>query len=128
MVSVTAYLCCDGAEDALEFYKVAFGAEELFRKTGDDGKIIHADVRFGDTVIFLSDEWVDKGIRSPRNLGGVSASFVIACEDADASYERAIEAGCRADRAVTDVGFGRMGWLWDPWGHHWALLTEDKQS
>lgn len=119
--NVTAYLCCDGAANAIDFYREAFGAEELSRMPGPDGKLGHAEIRIGETVLFLSDEWAEMNIRDPKHLGGVSVSLVLEALDADAAFARAVAAGAIVERPVKNEPFGRAGWVHDPWGHHWCI-------
>jgi PhnB protein len=120
--SVTAYLACDGAAKAIEFYTKAFGAKELYRME-DGGKIGHAELTIGDTVLFLSDEWAEYKVLSPNTLKGSSVSFVLDVADVDAAWGRAIGAGARVERPITEAPFGRSGWLVDPFGHRWNLMT-----
>jgi PhnB protein len=120
--SVTAYLACDGAAKAIEFYTKAFGAKESYRME-DGGKIGHAEITVGDTVLFLSDEWAEYKVLSPNTLKGSSVSFVLEVADVDAAWGRAIGAGARVERPITEAPFGRGGWLVDPFGHRWNLMT-----
>jgi len=124
---VTAYLCAKGAADALAFYKDAFGAEETYRYQ-DDGKIGHAEMRIGDTTLYLSDEWEPYGVLSPLTLNGNSVSLSIATDDADAAFARAIAAGAKVERPLADEGFGRSGWLVDPFGHRWNIVAPKEDA
>jgi len=119
---VTAYLCADGAADAIEFYKRAFGAEERYRMAGPDGKLGHAEITIGETVIMLSDEWPEGGVLSPPKLHGHSVSFVLDVADADAAFRRAVDAGATVARPLKDEPYGRGGWVVDPFGHHWSIM------
>jgi PhnB protein len=119
---VTAYLCADGAADAIAFYVRAFGAEEIGRSTGPDGRIGHAELRIGRTTIMLSDEWAEMRVLSPLTLKGNSVSLSVSVRDADAAFERAIDAGARVERPLSDEPFGRSGWLIDPFGHRWNIV------
>lgn len=125
---VTPYLCARGAAAALAFYKDAFGAEETYRFTGDDGRIGHAEMRIGETILYLSDEWEPYGVLSPLTLGGNSVSLSISTPDADAVFERAIAAGAKVERPLADEGFGRSGWLVDPFGHRWNIVAPKEAS
>lgn len=118
---VTAYLCCNGASEAIEFYKRAFGAEERFRMAEDDGRIGHAEITIGDTTLYLSDEWPEMHVLSPKSLGGYSVSFVLDVPDADAAFVRATEAGAEVERPLKDEAWGRAGWVADPFGHRWCI-------
>lgn len=123
---VTAYLCCNGASGAIDFYKRAFGAKELYRMD-DGGRIGHAEITIGDTVLYVSDEWPEMHVLSPKSLGGYSTSFVIEVANADAAFKRAIDAGAEVERPLKDEPYGRAGWLVDPFGHRWCLNTPDHQ-
>lgn len=122
---VTAYLCCNGAAEAIEFYKRAFGAEELYRMPNPDGRLGHAELTIGDTTLFLSDEWPEMNVRSPKSLGGSSVSFVLDVPDADAAFARATEAGAEVERSLKDEPYGRAGWVVDPFGHRWCISTSN---
>jgi PhnB protein len=124
---VTAYLCAKGASDAIEFYNRAFGAEENFRMAEPDGRIGHAEITIGDTTIYLSDEWPEMGVLSPNALKGNSASFVIDVADADAAFQRAVDAGASVERPLKDEPYGRVGWVIDPFGHRWSIMTPQHQ-
>src|SRR5437899_45947 len=91
--TVTAYLCADGASEAIEFYKRAFGAEELSRMADADGRIGHAEITIGGSTLYLSDEAPDLGVLSPKRLKGTATSFVINVADADAAFQHALDAG-----------------------------------
>jgi PhnB protein len=123
--SVTPYLIVDGADAAIRFYGEAFGAEEVLRMPmGDSGKLAHAEIRIGDSHVMISDEWPDQGFLGPKARGGATASLLIYVEDVDAAYERAVAAGCTAERPPEDQFWGdRMGTLTDPFGHRWSLGT-----
>ncbi len=121
--SVTPYLIVDGAEEAIRFYGQAFGATELMRLPMGD-KIGHAEVKIGDSVVMLSDEWPDYGKLGPRARGGATAGLNIYLEDVDAAFERAIAAGATVERPVEDQFYGdRSGTVIDPFGHSWTLST-----
>lgn len=121
--TVTAYLMVDDAAKALDFYRDAFGAEELFRLPMGD-KIGHAEIMIGDTHLMLADEFPDMGALGPNSRGGPTASFMIYVPDADAAYDRAMKAGARADRPLKNEFWGdRIGTVIDPFGHKWSLAT-----
>lgn len=122
-VRVTPYLCAKGAAAALAFYKEAFGAEETYRYEDDDGRIGHAEMRIGETTLYLSDEWEPFGVLSPLTLKGNSVSLSMNTPDADAAFERAIAAGAKVERPLADEFYGRSGWLVDPFGHRWNIRT-----
>jgi len=122
--SVTPYLIIKNAADAIEFYKKAFGATELFRIDQPDGKIGHAEIKIGDSPIMLSDEFPTMGHRSPQSLGGSPVSIMLYVEDVDAVVNRATTAGAKLDRPVEDKFYGdRAGSLTDPFGHIWHIGT-----
>jgi PhnB protein len=114
----------DGAR-AIEFYKKAFGAKELMRMPGPDGKkIMHAELEIGNSTIFLSDEFPEMGGRSPETLGGTTGGIYLAVPDVDSVFQTALEAGAKEEMAVEDMFWGdRMGSLVDPSGHHWMIAT-----
>jgi PhnB protein len=121
--SVTPYLICDGAAKAIEYYKNAFGATELFRMD-HDGKIGHAELKIGDSPIMLADEYPQMGYRSPKALGGTPVSIMIYVEDVDTVYQRAIDAGATEVKPLQDQFYGdRSGTLTDPFGHVWTIAT-----
>ncbi|PYS64996.1 MAG: glyoxalase [Acidobacteria bacterium] len=122
--SVTPYLIIKGAADAIEFYKKAFGATELFRFPAPDGKIGHAEIKIGDSPIMLADEFAEMGYKGPRALGGSPVSLMIYLEDVDTVFNRAVEAGASVKEAVQDKFYGdRTGTLTDPFGHVWHVAT-----
>jgi PhnB protein len=121
--NVTPYLIVDGAAEAIRFYGQAFGAEEVLRMPMGD-RIAHAEIKIGDSHVMLSDEWPDMGLLGPKARGGATASLMIYLEDVDAAWDRAISAGCTAERPPEDQFWGdRMGTLVDPFGHRWSLAT-----
>ena len=122
--TVTPSLFVAGAAEAIEFYKKALGAEELMRFPGPDGKIMHAEIKVGDSIIMLADEMPDMGGRGPRTIGGTPVSFFVYGENVDAAWKRAIDAGAREVVPLADQFWGdRTGCLEDPFGHQWWLAT-----
>ncbi|HYN85101.1 MAG TPA: VOC family protein [Pyrinomonadaceae bacterium] len=122
--SVTPYLCVDDAARAIEFYKEAFGATEIMRMEAPGGKIGHAEVKIGDSIVMLADEFPEINFRSPRTLGGPSSTFMIYVEDVDARVEQAVAAGAKLTRPVKDEFYGdRTGGVEDPFGHVWYIAT-----
>jgi PhnB protein len=122
--SVTPYLIVDDAARAIEFYKGAFGATELFRMPRPDGRIGHAEIRVGDSHVMLADEHPEINARGPRTLGGSPVTFVLYVEDVDAQVERAVAAGAKVTRPVADQFYGdRTGGVEDPFGHVWFIAT-----
>ncbi len=120
-----AYLRVADASAAIEFYAAAFGAKEKFRLTMPGGGAVgHAELWFGSTCVMLSDEFPDMGIVGPKTLGGVSSLMSLYVSDADAVFERAIAAGAKVKRPLTDEFYGdRTGQLEDPFGHVWSIQT-----
>jgi PhnB protein len=122
--SITPYITVTDAAAAIEFYKQAFGAVELYRMDMPDGKIGHAEIQIGDSVVMLSDEWPAYGALSPTTLGGSPVGLAMYVEDVDAAFDRAIAAGAQEERAVQDQFYGdRTGTLIDPYGHKWTIAT-----
>jgi len=121
--SVTPYLIINGAADAIEFYKKAFGATELFRMPHGD-KIGHAEIKIGDSPIMLADEYPEMGFKSPKSIGGTPVSLMIYVEDVDTVFPRAIAEGGVEMKPLQDQFYGdRSGTLTDPFGHVWTVAT-----
>lgn len=121
--SLTPYLVVDNSSAAIEFYRKAFGAEELFRFESD-GRVGHAEIRIGDSHLMLSDEWPDMGYRSAKNIGSTPVSLMLYVDDVDTVYQRAIAAGATERSPVEDQFYGdRSGNLTDPFGHQWTIGT-----
>ncbi len=122
--SVTPYLIIKGATEAIDFYKKAFGASELFRMPAPGGKIGHAEIKIGDSPIMLADESPEMGYKSPQSLGGSPISIMIYVTDVDTVFKQAIAAGGKEQRPVKDQFYGdRSGTLEDPFGHVWHVAT-----
>jgi uncharacterized glyoxalase superfamily protein PhnB len=122
MHSITPHLVCNGAADAIEFYKKAFGAEEMGRMPMPDGKLGHAMMRIGDSMIMLADEFPDWGSVGPKTLKGSPVTIHLYVENADAQFERAIAAGAKVKMQIADMFWGdRYGIVEDPFGHHWSI-------
>jgi len=133
--NVTPFLSVKDAARAVEFYRKAFGAIELERMAEPDGKVNHAVLKIGDSIVRLSDdsskhaaEWVAKGwSRSPQSLGGTPVHFYVYVDDTDAVFKRAIAAGATAMEPVVDKEWGdRVGSLRDPFGHIWLIATHKR--
>lgn len=121
--SVTPYLSINGAVKALEYYKKAFGAIELFRME-HDGKIGHAEIKIGDSPIMLADEFPEMGFVSPKTLGGSPVGIMIYVDNVDTVFKQAIDAGGVEKKGVQDQFYGdRSGTLTDPFGHVWTVAT-----
>ena len=122
--SITPYLIVRGGSDAIEFYKRAFGATELFRFPAPDGKVGHAEIKIGDSPIMLADEYPQMGYNSPQSIGGSPVSLMIYVDEVDTVFSRAIEAGATVKEAVQDKFYGdRIGSVVDPFGHVWHIAT-----
>jgi PhnB protein len=122
--TVTPYLAVDDASAAIEYYKKAFGAKERVRMDTPDGKIGHAEVEIGDSLVMLSDPFPQATTRPPGELGGTSVSVFLYVEDVDAVVRRAVDAGATVTMDVEDQFWGdRFGSIRDPFGHIWSIAT-----
>lgn len=122
--SVTPYLIVRGGVAAIEYYTKAFGAVELFRISAPGGKVGHAEIKIGDSMIMLADEHPQMGYNGPETIGGTPVSLMIYVEDVDTVFERAVTAGGTVKEALQDKFYGdRMGSLVDPFGHIWHIAT-----
>ena len=122
--SVTPYLVVRDAARAIDFYKRALAATEILRFSAPDGKIGHAEIKVGDSVIMLADEMPDMGYRGPQTLGGTAVSLMVYVEDVDQQFQRAIDAGAKVKQPVKDQFYGdRSGNFEDPFGHVWTIAT-----
>jgi PhnB protein len=122
--TLTPYLTVRDAARAIEFYKKAFGAEDRGAMKGPDGKIMHAELKIGDSIIMLADEFPQYGAVSPETVGGSSSGLHIYVEDVDAAFDRAVKAGAVTEMPVADMFWGdRYGKLKDPFGHKWSIAT-----
>lgn len=122
--SVTPYLMVRDAARAMAFYRDAFGATEVMRFDGPDGRIAHAEVKIGDSHVMLADEVPDQGFVGPQTLGGAGVSLMLYVNDVDATFAKALAAGATVRRPVADQFYGdRMGTLVDPYGHVWSIGT-----
>ena len=125
--TITPYLTARNANDAIEFYKTAFGATEVGRLVMPDGGIAHAEIKIGDSKIMISEESEDWGNLSPQALNGSPVNLCIYVEDVDSSFAQAITAGATTKAEVKDQFYGdRMGSLIDPFGHIWTLMTQQE--
>jgi uncharacterized glyoxalase superfamily protein PhnB len=124
MHSLTPHLVCRDAAAAIDFYGRAFGAIELFRLPGPDGRLIHACVRIGDSQLFLVDEMPEHGALGPQALKGTPVTLHLQVEDADAAFARAMRAGAMVTMPLADMFWGdRYGRVTDPFGHSWSIAT-----
>lgn len=121
--TATPHLTVTDAARAIDFYKQAFGAQELFRVDGPDGKIVHAEIKIGDSMIMLADEMPGHS-RSPQSLGGTAVDIFLYVKDVDQVFDRAVAAGAKVVMPVSDMFWGdRYGLVTDPFGHSWSLAT-----
>jgi PhnB protein len=125
--TLTPFLTVRNAVRAIEFYKQAFGAQERGVAKGPDGKVMHAELKIGDSVIMLSDEFPEFGTLSPQSVGGSPMGLHIYTENVDAAFDRAVKAGAQVEMPVSDQFWGdRYGKLKDPFGHKWSIATHVK--
>jgi PhnB protein len=124
MHTVTPHLVCAGAAAAIEFYKKAFDATELSRVPDEDGKLMHASVRIGDSVVMLNDEMPEWGALGPKSLNGSAVTIHLYVENADAVFKRAVAAGAKITMPLDDMFWGdRYGKVEAPFGHQWSIGT-----
>jgi len=122
--TVTPHLVCEQALEAIEFYKKAFGAVEIARMPGPDGKIMHAEIRIGDSPIMLAQDYPEFGSYGPLALKGTSVVIHLYVEDADTAWARAVDAGAKPLMQLSDMFWGdRYGQVEDPFGHRWSIAT-----
>jgi PhnB protein len=128
MHSITPHLVCAGAAEAIEFYKKAFGAEELGRLPMPNGKLAHAMIRIGDSIVMLNDEFPEMGAVSPVALKGSPVTLHLYVENADAQFDRAVAAGATVRMPIADMFWGdRYGVVQDPFGHQWSIATHMRE-
>ncbi|HEY3663092.1 MAG TPA: VOC family protein [Chthoniobacterales bacterium] len=124
MHTVTPHLICAGAAEAIEFYKEAFGAVEISCLPGPDGKVMHASIQIGDSVIMLNEERAEWGAFGPKALKGSPVTIHLYVEDADAFFAQAVKAGAKVTMPLDDMFWGdRYGKVEDPFGHQWSIGT-----
>lgn len=127
MHSLTPHLVCEGAADAIEFYKKAFNAVETMRLPGPNGRVMHAGLRIGDSVLMLADDFPEYGGLGPKALKGSPVTLHLYVTDVDASFQQALDAGATVRMPVADMFWGdRYGQVTDPFGHHWSIATHIK--
>jgi PhnB protein len=121
---VTPYLILDGADAAIDFYTNVLGATERMRMPAPDGRIGHAELELGDSIIMLADEHPEMGIRGPKAIGGSPVTLSVYVEDVDGVFERAVKEGATATREPENQFYGdRTGQFEDPFGHRWSVAT-----
>jgi|SRR5688572_10604591 len=122
--SVTPYLIVTGAANALDYYKMAFDAQEIMRMPGPDGKIAHAEIQIGNARLMLADESPQMGHKSPQTIGGSGTGLMLYVNDVDDTFQRAVSGGGKVVQEVKNQFYGdRSGTLADPFGHHWTIAT-----
>ena len=127
MHSLTPYLICKNAAEAIAFYTKAFNAVEQVRLPGPDGKVMHATLKIGDSMLMLTDEWPEHQAFGPLTLNGTPVTIHHYVEDVDASFKQAVDAGATVKVPVTDMFWGdRYGQVKDPFGHSWSLATHKR--
>jgi uncharacterized glyoxalase superfamily protein PhnB len=122
--AVTPYLAVDDARAAMAWYRDVFGATvEADPIIMDDGRVGHVELRIGDSLFMMADEFPEIDVLGPRSLGGTSVSFIVHVPDVDAVYARAVEAGATTERPIGEAYGSRSVWVHDPWGHRWNIAT-----
>jgi PhnB protein len=122
--SITPGLSIRGAAEAMAFYERAFGAKELYRLAGPGGKVMHAEMKFGDSIVMLGDEAPEMGSSSPQTLSGTSVALLFYVKDVDGAYARAVAAGATPVQGPADMFWGdRFAEVRDPYGHRWSIAT-----
>jgi len=125
--TITPGLTCKNAAAAIELYKKAFGATEISRMPSPDGRIMHAELKIGDSHLFLADEYPGMSA-APTPGAAPSQSLYLYVKDVDAAYQKAVNAGCTGVMPVADMFWGdRFGKVVDPFGHHWNMATHTEE-
>ena len=125
--SLTPHIVVKGAAQAIDFYKKAFGAEEINRAALPDGSIIHALLRVGDSMLMLNDEFPQMNAMGPTSIGGTAVTLHLYVQDADKAWQRAVQAGAKVKMPIADMFWGdRYGIVSDPFGHDWSIATHTK--
>jgi uncharacterized glyoxalase superfamily protein PhnB len=124
MHTITPHIVCADAAAAIAFYEKAFGATEMFRLPAPGGKLVHASVRIGDSVIMMAEEFPEHGSKGPNALNGTPVTLHMYVDDADAAFKRAVDAGAKVKMPLQDMFWGdRYGVVIDPFGHQWSIAT-----
>jgi PhnB protein len=125
--TVTPYLTVNDAARAIDFYKRAFGAQEVMRMDAPGGKVAHAEIKIGDSIVMLGDEMPGAPNRSPQSLGGTCSGILLYVENADTFFNKAVSAGAQVEAPIADMFWGdRYGRLKDPFGHSWSVATHQE--
>jgi PhnB protein len=125
MSTITPHLAVRGAAQAMDFYKKAFGAVEVMRMPGPDGQsVAHGEMKIGNSIFFIADEWPGMELAAPQKFGGTTVSIHLYVENCDALYNQAVGAGCNATMPLMNMFWGdRFGKVTDPFGHSWSIAT-----
>jgi len=127
--TVTPYLSINGAAAAIDWYKKAFGAKEIVREPTPDGKLMHAQIRIGDSIVMMSDVFPGASSQSPDVLGNSSVTLQVYVKNVDKLWHQAVDAGAKVTMPLDNMFWGeRYGQLTDPFGHHWSLSEQIKMS
>jgi PhnB protein len=122
--SITPHLICRDGKKAIEFYQKAFGAQVVRAHYMPDGKLMHGEIKIGDSIVMLGDEFPDWNVLSPQSLGNASTVIHLYTQDVDSVFQKAVDAGCTPTMPVGDQFWGdRYGQVVDPFGHRWSIAT-----
>ncbi|HWF06375.1 MAG TPA: VOC family protein [Candidatus Angelobacter sp.] len=122
--SITPYLVIKGAAAAIDFYKQAFGAVEIMRMPQPDGRVGHAELKFGNSIVMMADEYPEMQVVGPKTLGNTSVGLLLYLDDVDKAVERAVSLGATIKKPIADQFYGdRTGTIEDPFGHKWTLAV-----
>jgi len=125
--TVTPAIVVSNSKEAIEFYKKAFGATEIYQFPAPDGRIMHAMIQIGDSKIMMSDEFPDMNVKSPTTIGDTSVTLHMYVDDADKTFNQAVNAGAKVVVPIMDAFWGdRYGMVKDPYGHSWSIGTPQK--
>lgn len=128
MRTVTPHLVCERAAEAIDFYKQAFGAEELTRLPGADGRLMHAALRIGDSIVMMTEEFPEWNSLGPLALKGTPVTIHLYVPDVDSAFKQAVDAGATVLMPVEDMFWGdRYGIIKDPFGHRWSIATRRRE-
>jgi len=126
--SLNVHITVKDAATAIEYYRRAFGAQELSRSPMPNGKLIHAAIRIGDSTMYLNDEFPEMGALAPETVGGTPVTLTLYVDDADAVFKKAVDAGAEVKMPIDDQFWGdRYGEIQDPFGHRWAIATRKEE-
>ena len=125
--TITSAIVIKDAAKAIEFYKKAFGAEEILNLKGPNDSVVHAEIKIGDSIIMIAEEWPGHHVQSPGSVGGTTTTLHIYADNVDALHKRAVDAGAKENMAPADMFWGdRFSSVSDPYGHSWSIATHIK--